>query len=144
MSAPLGEIDARDMADRARPGAWIESQADWFRRRALCAFRKTGRACVADAYAERIAVLTALGDPPADAGREMRCTNTPWAGKLTIARQDGAVVLRDGEGAVRAVAIAAGASGWTPFVTLKRGDAARMVFQGPTGPVKCTAVRPGE
>ncbi|MBY8824996.1 hypothetical protein [Sphingomonas colocasiae] len=128
-------------ADRAAPADWIESQPDWFRRRALCAFRKEGRVCVADAYAERIAVLTALGAPPAEAWRETRCTNAPWAGKLAIARQPGAVLLGDGRGTILAVAIAAGGSGWTPFVTLKRDDGRRMRFQGPAGTVECTARR---
>lgn len=131
-------VDPPGIDGRQPAGAWIESQSDWYRRRALCAFRKDAAACVTDAYAERITVLAALRDPPADAGRETRCRNVPWAGKTRIERQAGGLVLREPGGPVQAVALPQRASGWTPFVTLKRDDSARLELQGPSGAARCS------
>lgn len=64
----LRTLDARmrdawaavDFAAAVAPGAWVEGQQDWFKRRSMCAFSERHAECLQDAYLERIAVLDAL------------------------------------------------------------------------------------
>ena len=62
LGAATAEVDGllAGLSFAALDPGWIEPQADWVRRRALCAFQPDGHACVADAFAERLAILRAL------------------------------------------------------------------------------------
>lgn len=94
-------------ADR-RQGRWIENQWAWFRRSRLCAFQAAQAACVAAAYDERIAVLSALLAPtPPSTGP---CVTFPSAAP------GGRVVITLAADKVVAVGVAASPS-WRPFVS---------------------------
>jgi len=67
--------------DAAAPGnaGHIESPADWFRRRARCAFDNRHRACLVDAYRDRLLVLSTLTGTQS-IERKLVCRDA-WAGR---------------------------------------------------------------
>ena len=121
----------------------IEPQADWVRRRALCAFQSDGRACVAGAFAERLAILRALRSSGAAHAAKAQCRGAGETGDLTVERYPPAIVLRDTEGRVRLVAVAPGASSWRPFVAVERDAGRQLAMKAKTAQVSCKIVSRG-
>jgi uncharacterized protein len=93
---------------------WVEDQEAWFRRSRLCAFQIEHAACVAGAYHERIAVLSALASaPPRLTGR----CSAGYAAKIAT-DGNGGVELMNGD---RVIAVAApGGAAWQPFISYRR------------------------
>lgn len=121
----------------------IEPQADWVRRRALCAFQSDGRACVAGAFAERLAILRALRGPAAANATKAQCRGAGETQDLTVERYPPAIVLRDTEGRVRLVAVAPGASSWRPFVVIERDAGRQLVMKAKAARTSCKIVSRG-
>lgn len=113
---------ALDFASVVAPGAWVEAQQDWFKRRSLCAFRERHAECLRDAYLERIAVLEALrlvAARPSRLGTEAVCRDAPWGeGSVRLrAPATGALAIEGGEARVLAAAtLRRPGSVWTPHV----------------------------
>jgi uncharacterized protein len=119
----------------------IEPQADWVRRRALCAFQSDGRACVAGAFAERLALLRALRGPAAANATKAQCRGAGRAESMTVERYPPAILLRDTEGRVRLVAVAPGASSWRPFVVIERDAGRQLVMKAKAARTSCKIAR---
>jgi uncharacterized protein len=127
--AGLRALDARmreawagvDFASVVAPGAWVEAQDAWFRRRSLCAFAERHADCLQAAYGERIAVLEALrrvAVRPARQGTEASCAGAPWGSTSARVRspESGALAIEDGAAHVLAAATPAPQNGgWQPF-----------------------------
>lgn len=118
------------------PG-WIEPQADWVRRRALCAFQPDGRACVADAFAERLAILRALRGAGGATATWARCRSTNLPEEVAVERRPPAVLLRGAGGGVRVVAVAPGMSSWRPFVAIERDTGRQLVMKAKAARISC-------
>ena len=118
------------------PG-WIEPQADWVRRRALCAFQPDGHACVADAFAERLAILRALRGAGGATATWARCRSTNLPGEVAMERRPPAVLLRGAGGGVRVVAVAPGMSSWRPFVAIERDTGRQLVMKAKAARISC-------
>ncbi|MEO9132848.1 MAG: hypothetical protein ABI240_16810 [Sphingomonas sp.] len=58
----LGDLMSKIPNDLLQ-GKWIEEPTAWFRRSRLCAFKEDHLGCIAQAYRDRIAVLSALALP---------------------------------------------------------------------------------
>ncbi|WP_380875223.1 hypothetical protein ACFB49_03810 [Sphingomonas sp. DBB INV C78] len=118
---------------------YIEDQSAWFRRRSTCAFRPAQADCVAAAYAERIAVLDALAEAPQDQAWPMDCKPTYWSGGTKAITQGDHVILIDGEGTVRGVAMPmAPKAPWRPFARLKKeGESFSVQDVGNGKPLRC-------
>lgn len=126
----LRELDARmldtlaavDYASVVAPGAWVEAQDAWFRRRSLCAFNERQADCLRAAYVARIAVLEAVGRVarrPPRRGMEVSCPQAPWGQPPVRVRapESGALVIEDELAHVLAAATPAEPDGvWSPFV----------------------------
>jgi uncharacterized protein len=116
---------AVDFAGVVAPGAWVEAQDAWFRRRSLCAFSERHADCLQAAYVERIAVLEALRRitlRPRRQGMEASCPGAPWGHALVRVRapESGALAIEDGAANVLAAATPADADGtWSPYVGFK-------------------------
>lgn len=113
------------------PGALIEPQDVWFRRRSRCAFSPRHTECLRAAYGERVTVLAAwrrvadvLGQVPPGhirygPGRRARCRAAPW-GDSTVAVErveGGSLTITSATGRLLAVAVR-GTEGddWTPYL----------------------------
>ncbi len=118
------------------PG-WIEPQADWVRRRALCAFQPDGRACVADAFAERLAILRALRATGGASATKAQCRGANLPKDVVVERRPPAVLLRGAGGGVRVVAVAPGASSWRPFVAIGRDTGRQFVVKAKAAWISC-------
>jgi hypothetical protein len=111
----------RALAQMAQPAvaddAIWEDQAMWIRRRSLCAFQPDHRACLADAYADRAAVLAGAMLP---AGQPLRCDGT-WRGRALKAGAfaPGQTVAIAGEHGLLGVASPkpAESTQWQPLLT---------------------------
>lgn len=122
--------------DAAAPGnaGHIESPADWFRRRARCAFDNRHRACLVDAYRDRLLVLSTLTGP-SSLERKIVCRDA-WAGRdmrVAIAAKGAMRVTDTG----RAFAIATPpvhGSAWKPAV-IARPDGHAITFELPDATV---------
>lgn len=103
------------------PPPFVESQRDWFVRRSRCAFAADGRACTQHAYAERMAVLGALGTGTTP-GCTIRCTGALAGLPLGISVNQNVVVLTDPTGRAVLVALEPDAhSPWKAFVEVTVG-----------------------
>jgi hypothetical protein len=122
--------------------SWIEPQADWVRRRALCAFQPDGRACVADAFAERLAILRALRGAGGATATWARCRGTNLPEEVAVERRPPAVLLRGAGGGVRVVAVAPGMSSWRPFVAIERDTGRQLVIKAKAGRISCKIAAP--
>jgi uncharacterized protein len=118
------------------PG-WIEPQVDWVRRRALCAFQPDGRACVADAFAERLAILRALRATGGANATKAQCRGANFPEDVVVERRPPAVLLRGAGGGVRVVAVAPGASSWRPFVAIGRDTGRQFVVKAKAARISC-------
>jgi uncharacterized membrane protein/uncharacterized protein YecT (DUF1311 family) len=123
-------LAAVDLTTRVVPASLVESQEAWFRRRSLCAFSERHADCLKAAYAERIAVMTEVGQAATAATERSNpaaCRDAPWGSFDVLVRGtsgETATVL-DGQTRVLAVAIAsARGSDWSPFVRFAADGAA--------------------
>lgn len=153
--ANLRAFDARireawaavDFASVVAPGAWVEAQDAWFRRRSLCAFSERHTDCLkGGAYVERIAVLEALGrvaSRPPRLAMGASCPGAPWGLSVVRVRapESGALAIEDGDAHALAAATATGPDGaWSPFVGFEvDGSVIRLAtLEGST--IVCTLV----
>jgi uncharacterized protein len=100
----------------------IEAQADWFKRRSLCAMKAEHTACLTAAYGERIAVLISLTEGTDQYGKPYKCSGSavPNIARF-IVKADG-VVLAFRDKALIAVALpASDPDNWLPFVSATSG-----------------------
>lgn len=132
----LRALDARlreawaaiDLERGIAPGAWVEGQQAWFRRRSLCAFAEQHAECLRAAYLERIAVLEVLrrvASRPQRPGVQAVCNDAPWGdGPVRVrAPATGALAVEDGEARVLAAATPLRPDGaWTPYVGFASAD----------------------
>lgn len=117
------------------PGPWLEQQNAWFRRRALCAFKKRHRECLAGASTERIAVLSAATGRPA--GTAGRCTGDGGPRTVSLSRNSGSLAVYDQDRLIW-LALRANAD-WTPFVSWAGGRS--LVFRPLDGsPLRCRTI----
>ena len=131
--------EMRALLARTAPGdllgrpPFLESQDEWLRRRSMCAAQSDYLTCTNAAYTERLTVLRAFREAKPRGARVMACTPTRWAVSILPSGPDGAVVLFDAIGAVRAVALAQPAPGsWQPFVSARRAGRS-WTFQAASG-----------
>jgi uncharacterized membrane protein len=109
-----------DLTARIAPGALIESQDQWFRRRSLCAFSERHAACLKAAYSERIALITAVGSASTEATQRSEpatCRDAPWGSSdVLIGLTSGhTAMVMDLQARVLTVAFAsARGSDWSP------------------------------
>lgn len=96
------------------PSAWIESQEDWFRRRATCAFREDHASCVEAANAERFAVLEAVTAPTPTSGDLMVCHGQDGDHYVHLLRH-GTVALERKHGGFT-LAASPSSPAWTPYL----------------------------
>jgi hypothetical protein len=125
----LAELDGTMASRLAHAGGaalspsspWVESQSDWFTRRSLCAMRTNHDACLAAAYAERIAELEVMAGSAEGEWRDCM-TGAPLAGARLFLGSNGAgAVMRSG--ALEVVGLwRFDASIWRPFVAIELGD----------------------
>jgi hypothetical protein len=143
----LRALDARmrdawrglDFPTAVAPGAWLEGQQDWFKRRSMCALRERHAECLQDAYLERIAVLETLrliASGPVHQGTAAVCSLAPWGdvGVRLRAPSSGALAIEDGDARVIAAATPLRpGSTWTPYVGFRvEGPAVRLApMNGP-------------
>lgn len=140
--------DAVDFESVVAPGAWIEAQDAWFRRRSLCAFKERHADCLRGAYVERIAVLEALRRValrPQRQGTQASCPGAPWGHARVRVRapESGALTIEDSTAKALAAAIPAEADGvWSPYVRFEvDGAVVRLeALEGPT--TVCTLIVP--
>lgn len=129
------QIDAAALGNAVH----IESPADWFRRRARCAFDNRHPACLVDAYRDRLLVLSTLTGTQS-IERKLVCRDA-WAGRdLRVAiAATGAMRVTD---AGRAFAVATPpvpGSAWKPAV-IARPDGHAITFELPDATViRCVA-----
>ena len=108
------------------PGALIEAQDVWFRRRSRCAFSPRHTECLWAAYRERAAVLAAwrrvadaLGQAQPVPGLRANCRDAPWGdGAVTVERVEGGS-LRITSPSSRLLGVAvreAQGADWTPHL----------------------------
>jgi len=133
----LRALDARmqdawravDVTAVAAPGARVETQQAWIRRRRLCAFAERHADCVQAAYLERIAVLEVMrleASRPPPSGALAVCPEEPWGegpvrvdlhATVTLALQDGeARVLATATPLTPPVTPITSDSVWRPYV----------------------------
>jgi uncharacterized protein len=140
--AALRALDARmreawaavDFAAVVAPGAWVEAQQEWFRRRSLCAFSDRHADCLQGAYLERVAVLEALRRVALRLPRQgtaAACLDAPW-GRATVhirAPAGEALAIEDTDARVLAAATPLRPGGaWTPYLGFGvEGGVARLV-----------------
>lgn len=139
---------AADLASVVAPGAWVEPQDDWFRRRSLCAFIERHADCLQAAYVERIAVLEALGRVarrPPRGGMEVSCPEAPWGQSRVRLRapESGALVIEDEQAQVLAAATAVEPDGlWLPFVRFEVDGSVIRLATLEGSAIVCTTIRP--
>lgn len=104
------------------PGAWVEGQAAWFRRRSRCAFAEPQAECLRALYGERIAVLEVLrlvaSRPPRPSVRAV-CPGAPWGDAAVRVRAlaTDALAVESGQARVLAAATPSRPDGaWMPYV----------------------------
>lgn len=99
--------------------AWLEPQSAWFKRRAMCAFQQRHRACILEANAERVAVLTAAMDSPPEEAPKIRCAGAGPIESLTLVRRGQWLFAYEGD----RLEWAAGRTGrhWTPYTSWEPG-----------------------
>jgi uncharacterized membrane protein/uncharacterized protein len=111
-----------DLQARVAPASLLEPQDLWFRRRSLCAFSERHAACLKAAYAERIAVIAAVGSAPTEVTQRSEsasCGSAPWGPPDVIVRRtnDQSVAVADMQERVLAVAFVTSRGGdWSPSV----------------------------
>lgn len=139
-------LAAVDFASVVAPGAWVEAQDAWFRRRSLCAFTERHADCLQAAYVERIAVLEALGSVarrPPRRGMGASCPGAPWGQSRVRVRapESGALVIEDEHAQVIAVAAPMDPGGvWSPFVGFEvDGSVIRLAALEGTA-IACTSI----
>lgn len=131
---------ALDFASVVAPGAWVETQETWFKRRSLCAFSERHANCLQAAYVERVAVLEALrraASRPPGQGAAASCRDAPWgdARARLHAPATGALTI-EGDDA-RALAAATPhrpGETWTPYVGFSV-DGASVRLASMNGPI---------
>lgn len=139
--ASLRGLDARlrnawialDFAAVVAPGAWVETQEAWFRRRSRCAFSERHAECLRAAYIERFAVVEALRLVASRAprpGTTVVCRDAPWGVTVVRLRGPGAEALTIEDGDARVLAAATPLRPdptWTPHVGFRaQGDSVRL------------------
>jgi uncharacterized protein len=130
------------------PGAWVEGQQDWFRRRSLCVFSARHAECLQDAYIERIAVLEALrlvALRPQRQGTAAVCSEAPWGGATVRIRAPakGALVVEGTEARVLATATPPRpVSAWTPYVGFSVEAASIRLVPMSGRAIVCSPVEP--
>ena len=139
--ASLRALDARvrdawialDLEPVLAPGAWVETQDAWFKRRSLCAFSERHAECLRAAYIERVAVVEVLrlaASRTARPGIPMTCRDAPWGRAVVRLREPdaGGLTVEDSDARVLAVATPRRADpAWTPHAGFEaQGDAVRL------------------
>ena len=143
--AGLAQLDDAmgDLLGRWRPAPidglapWRETQAEWFKRRSLCAFKTTHRQCVFDAYTERMEVLRALTAPAAPEVPSYRCDHI----RGTVSSTGALVLLVDGKPAGAAVRRSE-RSGWQPYLRLDGAGSKLRITPSGGKPIRCVRLRP--
>jgi len=119
-------------------GEWIETQPDWIKRRALCAFRTDAGSCVDAALSKRLVVLRALlSVPPPTVIAEWRWSGAAWRQPVSVERQGDSVIVRDASGKLYTIAFAKQPSEWQPFVTVDRHSARQIRLRSAASTVNC-------
>jgi uncharacterized protein YecT (DUF1311 family) len=146
----LGKLLATvDLQARVVPGALVEAQEAWFRRRSLCAFSEHHAACLKAAYSERIAVITAVGSASteaADRAEPATCRDAPWGSSDVLIRRTsgGTATVMDSKSRVLAVAFAsARGSDWSPSIRFA-ADGAAIRFMTLDGTTVACRLRPAD
>lgn len=124
---------ALDFASVVAPGAWVEPQEAWFKRRSLCAFSERHAECLRAAYIERFAVVEALRLAASRAPRPdaaVVCRDAPWGISVVRLRGPGAEAVTIDDGNARVLAAATPLRpdpAWTPYVGFRaQGDSVRL------------------
>lgn len=137
-----------DFASVVVPGAWVEAQDAWLRRRSLCAFSERHADCLQAAYVERIAVLEALGSVarrPPRRGIGASCPGAPWGQSLVRVRapESGALVFEDDDAQVLAAATPMDPGGvWSPFVGFEVDGSVIWLATLEGAAIACTSIPP--
>jgi uncharacterized protein len=116
---------------------WLEPQAEWFKRRSLCAFKTAHRQCALNAYAERMDVLGALTATAAPALSSYRCGNVRG-----MSSGDGTLVIWIDDKPAGAAVRRPERSEWQPYVRLDGRGAKLRITPSGGKPIRCVQQRP--
>ncbi|MEY2853238.1 MAG: hypothetical protein RL030_370 [Pseudomonadota bacterium] len=145
-------IEGAELARLAFPNpVTFESNEAWLRRRSLCAFSLRQVDCLKAAYADRLAILSALqgiAKPPMSrSARTAICSPTAWganAVRILVQESGPAVVIR-GNGDVLAVASDTGPrDDWSPFMRFSMEGLLLRIARLVGNPIECRLTSPGQ
>lgn len=132
--------EALDAGAEPAESVLFEAHDTWFRRRGLCAMVETARECVATAYSERLTILKALRANAASVATEIKCTPALWKGSLRASVTPEWIVVSDGNGSIRGVAVPITTSGWQPVLGTQKSEARKLELRGANGVLHCRKV----
>jgi uncharacterized protein len=122
---------------------FIEAQADWIRRRSLCAMRSDHALCLEHAYDERIAVLAALGARSDQPIAIYKCDGSEGEGRLTAeVLPNGSARLLSGSEVLAVGTPQLAGKRWEPFAIVNVARQSNITFSLPGDRrVQCQEVR---
>lgn len=126
-----------DLGPEPAESATYEAHETWFRRRGLCAMVETARECVAAAYSERLAVLTALRDASAGEMTDIICRQPPWEGGMRALITAEWIALSDRNGSTKGVAVPMTKTGWRPMLGIAASNARTIELRTASGAIRC-------
>lgn len=122
-------VAAAENAGMAPGTVLVEAQGAWFRRRSLCAMQAAHRDCLAAAYRDRLAVLSAFTSPPLRASATWQCEIKRVGPVLLADHPPGLALLNPTSGQTIGYASqAAPATGWRPHLQfVRKGRKGRLL-----------------
>ncbi|MBJ7437539.1 MAG: hypothetical protein JHD35_00740 [Sphingopyxis sp.] len=130
-----------DVGPEPAESATYEAHETWFRRRGLCAMIETARECLAAAYSERLAVLTAMRAAPEGKVADITCIPMPWEGGARARITPEWITLSDRSGLIRGVAVPMTTTGWRPMLGIATSSARKLELRTATGLMRCRRMR---
>ncbi len=103
---------------------FLESNGQWFKRRSLCAFENNHRACLQQAYSDRLRILDALSIP-ANSSKAVSCKGFPNIPKATVARASNGVLMlydQDQKNLIGIASVQSSGLVWKPLLTVEIKD----------------------
>lgn len=116
----------------------LEPQADWLKRRSLCAMKANGRQCTVQAYNERIAILREMLAPANQPTSRYNCTGRTVPGSASAAmRSNGTLAIYAGGELIGIAMRAPDTTDWLPYATLSGSIAKPIIRKAATITLRC-------
>lgn len=142
----LLQLDGQMVAALAKAGAdaiepsshLIEAQANWLKRRSLCAMKAGHSECLVAAYGERIAVLRNLDGGAIQDGKRYGCSGSLFPKSTTlVAKPDGSfLAIQNGRPLAVVVPVVKGTN-WVPFHSATKSGVSIIVKSSTRSTAKC-------